>query len=199
MQTFFRASLKGLFAALGVVILVSATFGGTGGEPPAETVAPGVHEDRILFGQSAAFSGPAGELGKSMRAGILAAFKEVNDRGSVDGRRLELRSLDDAYEPEAAILNTRRLIKEGVFALIGAVGTPTSRAVVPIAQVQGIPYMAPMTGAEYLRDKVHQTVINLRASYYQEAEEMVERLTVDLGIKRIAVLYQDDSFGRTGF
>ena len=107
---------------------------------------PGVSDDRVLFGQSAAFSGPAQELGKNMRLGIEAAFHEVNQAGGVHGRMLELTSLDDAYEPEAAVANTQRLIGEGVFALIGAVGTPTSRSATPIAAEAGVPYIAPFTG-----------------------------------------------------
>lgn len=175
--------------------MAGAAFGQDRQEPSA---APGVFEDRILFGQSAAFEGPAQELGRSMQAGILAAFKEINDQGGIHGRRLELISLNDSYEPDKAIANTRQLIEEGVFALIGSVGTPTSKAAVPVTEENPIPYLAPMTGAEFLRDNAHHTVINLRASYYQETEEMVKRLTVDRKIKRIAVLYQDDSFGRAG-
>ena len=160
----------------------------------------GVSDRQILFGQSAAFSGPARDLGKNMRLGIEAAFEEANRRGGVHGRRLALRSLDDAYEPEAAIANTRRLVaEEGVFALIGAVGTPTSRAATPIAADADVPYLAPLTGAAFLRDARWRNVINLRASYYQETEEMVARLIRDLGIDRIAVMYQDDSFGRAGY
>ena len=191
-------SLKSAVAVLVVVVQTNAAPGNAGEEPPAQSTGSGVYHDRILFGQSASFSGPASALGMGMRAGLLAAFKEVNDRGGINGRRLELRSLDDAYEPKLAIENTQRLIGEGVLALIGAVGTPTSRSAVPVTEAHGVPYMAPMTGAEYLRDRARRTVINLRASYYQETEEMVERLTTDLGIKRIAVLYQDDSFGRAG-
>lgn len=161
---------------------------------------PGVSAERILFGQSAAFSGPAQELGKNMRLGILAAFQEANQRGGVHGRQLELVYRDDAYEPEAAIKNTQELIKqEGVFALIGAVGTPTSRSATPVAAESGVPYVAPFTGAAFLRDPEWNNIINLRASYYQETEEMVARLTEDLGIERIAVMYQDDSYGRAGF
>ena len=157
-------------------------------------------DQRILFGQSAAFSGPAQELGKNMRIGIEAAFQEANARGGVHGRQLALLSLDDAYEPEAAIANTRRLIEqEGVFALIGAVGTPTSLSATPVAAASGVPYIAPFTGAAFLREAKWQNVINLRASYNQETEAMVARLTTDLGIKRIAVVYQDDSFGQAGY
>ena len=161
---------------------------------------PGVSNRSILFGQSAAFSGPAQELGRNMRLGMQAAFREVNEQGGVHGRRLELVSLDDGYEPEAAIDNTRQLIEgERVFALIGAVGTPTSRATVPIAEDAGVPYIAPFTGSSFLRDPKWRGVVNLRASYYQETEEIVARLTEDLGIERIAIMYQDDSFGREGF
>ena len=160
----------------------------------------GISDERILFGQSAAFSGPAQELGKNMRIGIEAAFQEANARGGVHGRQLILLSLDDAYEPEAAIANTRRLIEqEGVFALIGAVGTPTSLSATPVASAAAVPYIAPFTGAAFLREDRWQNVINLRASYNQETEAMVARLTTDLGIKRIAVMYQDDSFGRAGY
>lgn len=171
----------------------------TGGTTTSEN-APGVSDERVLFGQSAAFSGPAQELGRNMRLGIEAAFHEANQRGGVHGRLLELTSLDDAYEPEAAIANTFQLIDEQeVFALIGAVGTPTSRSATPVAANAGIPYIAPFTGAAFLRDPKWQNVLNLRASYYQETEEMVASLTEDLDINRIAVMYQDDSFGRAGY
>jgi ABC-type branched-subunit amino acid transport system substrate-binding protein len=162
--------------------------------------APGVSEERVLFGQSAAFSGPAQELGKNMRLGIEAAFHEANQQGGVNRRRLDLRSFDDAYEPEAAIVNTQRLIEEeGVFALMGEVGTPTSRSATPVAAEANVPFIAPFTGAEFLRDKKWNNILNMRSSYYQETEEMVDRLTKDLKIRRIAVMYQDDSYGRAGY
>ena len=161
---------------------------------------PGVTDDRVLFGQSAAFSGPAQALGRGMQLGIRAAFEERNRTGGVHGRRLELVSLDDTYEPELAIANTRRLIEqEQVFALVGAVGTPTSNAAEPIASSAGVPYIGPFTGAEFLRSRSRPMVINVRASYFQETEEMVERLSSDLGVTRIGILYQDDSYGLAGF
>ena len=189
---------------------IPAEDGGSSGDDFAAPVAPtvpvahsnetGVYADRVVFGQSAALSGPAAELGVGMRLGILAAFEEANRAGGVNGRQLVLRSLDDSYEPEAAIANTAALIEsQEVFALIGAVGTPTSRSATPVAAAAGIPYVAPFTGAGFLRDDTWTNIVNLRASYAQETEEMVERLTTDLGIDRIAVLFQDDSFGRAGY
>ena len=160
---------------------------------------PGVSADQVLFGQSAAFSGRAQELGDSMRLGIEAAFHEVNQAGGLYGRMLELKTSDDRYEPGYAVQSTKWLIEqEGVFALIGAVGTPTTRMSSPIAQDAGVPFIAPFTGAEFLRDPALDTVLNLRASYHQETEEIIARLTEDLGITRVGVFYQDDSFGQDG-
>ena len=161
---------------------------------------PGVFDDRIVFGQSAAFEGPAAALGLGMREGILASFNEANAAGGVNGRRLELVSYDDGYEPEKAIANTKRLIGEnGVFALVGEVGTPTSNAVQPITTEAGLPFIGPFTGAAFLRNPSLSNVINVRASYDQETEAWIEHLTTDLRVSRIAILYQDDTFGRAGY
>ena len=169
--------------------------------PPAPaTGAPGVFDDRIVFGQSAAFSGPASELGTQMNIGMEAAFQEANRAGGVHGRSLELVSEDDSYEPNLAFASTMKLVMQHrVFALIGAVGTPTSRAAAPVATRNGVPYVAPFTGAEFLRAAEMTNVVNLRASYYQETERMVQRLTQDLDITRVAVLYQNDTYGGAGY
>jgi ABC-type branched-subunit amino acid transport system substrate-binding protein len=160
---------------------------------------PGVTSDTVTFGQVAAFDGPAGALGREMRAGIVAAFEETNKTGGVKGRKLVLISEDDGYEPSRSIEATKKLLGEGkIFALIGAVGTPTSAAALPIAAEAGAPFIAPFTGAQFLRDPFKPNVVNVRASYFQETETMVERLTKDRGVSRIAILYQDDAFGRAG-
>lgn len=154
----------------------------------------------VVFGQSAALSGPASELGTGMRLGLESAFAEVNAAGGIGGYRLSLVSLDDMYEPEAAVANTRELIaKHDVYAVVGAVGTPTSRAAQPVTSDAAVPYIAPFTGAEFLRDvEERSNVVNVRASYFQETAEIVARLTEDLGIEKIGILYQDDSYGRAG-
>ena len=194
---FTRLAVVALLA--GITSLATAV-GAAAQTPPPGSVTPGVSPGTVMFGQSSALSGPAKALGEGMRVGITAAFEEANRAGGIHGRQLSLTTLDDRYEPEAAIANTNRLIGEKqVFALIGAVGTPTSKAAEPIATEAGVPYVGAFTGAEFLRDaRKRPTVINVRASYYQETEEMVERLTRDLGVKRIGILYQDDSYGRAG-
>lgn len=170
-------------------------------EPTEESTAaaayPGVSDGLIVFGQSAALSGPAEDLGTNMSLGVRAAFEEANREGGINGRELTLQVRDDGYEPERAIANSQDLLDSGVFALIGAVGTPTSVAAEPMAHDAETPYIGPFTGAEFLRQE-RPWVVNVRASYYQETEEMVERLTTDLGVTRIAILYQDDSYGQAG-
>ena len=166
---------------------------------PGAAQETGVFEDYILFGQSAAFSGDVRKLGQALRLGLEAAFQESWDKGGVHGREIRLHSYDDSYEPENAIANTRKLIEEDqVFALIGSLGTSTSRSAVPIAAAARVPYIAPFTGADFLRDPRWGNVINLRASYAQESDMMV-RYLLRRNLRRIAVFYQDDSFGRVGY
>src|SRR5438067_7304897 len=195
-----RAELTGRLAVAAATLTFAVNLlctAASGAEPGGSEV--GVFDNRILFGQSAALEGPAAALGLGMREGILAAFHEVNAAGGVKGRRLELVSRNDGYEPDKAIEDTSQLIKaDKVFALIGEVGTPTSKAAQPIATSAGVPFIGPFTGAGFLRDASLGTVINVRASYDQETEAWVEHLTTDLGISRIALFYQDDSFGLAG-
>lgn len=165
----------------------------------AQAADAGVHGDRIVFGQPAALEGPAAALGIGMRHGLLAAFGEANATGGVHGRSLELISADDGYEPEKSVIAMRKLIEQDkVFAIVGPVGTPTTSATVPIAEETGVPFIGPFTGAGFLRDPKLRMVVNVRASYNQETEAWVERLTTDLKIRKIAILYQDDSFGQAG-
>ena len=159
---------------------------------------PGVTDDEIRFGQSAALLGPAAALGEGMQLGILAAFKEANDNGGVHGRQLTLKTLNDDYETVFAFANTQLLISKGrVFGLIGAVGTPTSRAALPLADAQGVPFVGAFTGAQLLRGPDQDNVLNVRASYHDETEHLVQHLE-RAGKTRVAVVYQNDSFALDG-
>jgi branched-chain amino acid transport system substrate-binding protein len=159
----------------------------------------GVADTKIVFGQVAALTGPAGDLGQGMRQGIQAAFADVNRAGGIFGRSIELKSRDDGYEPEKTVGATKAILDEDkVFALVGAVGTPTSKASQPIATAAKVPFIGPFTGADFLRNPYNRYVINVRASYFEETEAWIDHLTKDLGILKIAILYQDDAFGLAG-
>lgn len=165
----------------------------------AASAEDGVSADKIVFGQPAPLDGPASALGLGMKMGLEAAFAEVNKAGGVKGRKLELKSIDDGYEPTKSIEAAKKLLEEDkVFAIAGPVGTPTSAATQPIATAAGAPFIGSFTGAEFLREPHKPLVMNIRASYFQETEAMVEHLTKDLGATKIAIMYQDDAFGQAG-
>ncbi len=158
----------------------------------------GITDKEIHLGQSCALTGPAEVLGMGMRAGLSAYFKKVNASGGINGRKIKLTSLDDGYEPSRAIVNTRQLIEqEKVFLLIGEVGTPTSKAVVPMTEKAGVPFIGPFTGAGFLRDP-SKKIINVRGSYDQEMERLAEYLVDEKGLSKVACFYQDDGYGQVG-
>jgi branched-chain amino acid transport system substrate-binding protein len=158
----------------------------------------GVTEQEIVVGQFAAFSGAAGQLGQRMRAGIEAHFKAVNAAGGINGRRLKLVTRDDGYEPDRAKVAVKALIDEDkVFALIGSVGTPTGLAAAPILTEAKVPLVGMFTGAQGLREPHNRYIFHVRASYFDETERIVQHLTT-LGIKKIAVFYQNDAYGKAG-
>lgn len=152
----------------------------------------------ILLGQSLPLKGPSAQLGREYRTGALAWFDEVNRQGGIHGRRITLTSLDDQYEPQQTVANTKTLLKmPALMALFGYVGTPTTKSILPLIEHERIPLIAPLSGASLLRDSKLSMVFNVRASYRMEIEQIVESLVRDAR-QKIAVVYQNDAFGRDG-
>ena len=165
---------------------------------PAFGQVPGVTAKSILLGQSAAFSGPAAQLGIQMNIGTKAYLDHINAQGGVYGRKIALKTRDDRYEANLCADATTKLIEEDkVFALISYVGTPTTAAAMPIITKARVPLVGPFTGAELLRTPVNRYIFNVRASYYDETEKIVD-LLVSNGNTNIAVFYQDDNYGLAG-
>lgn len=154
-------------------------------------------ERRIVLGQSCAMTGPAAQLGLQMNRGARIAFDAINAAGGINGHPIELKVVDDGYEPDRCKANTEQLIRDDVFALFGYVGTPTSLAALPLVNDEKIPFFGPFTGAEALREPFSRSVFHVRASYYDETALIVRHLT-DLGLKKIAVFRQNDSYGQAG-
>lgn len=154
-------------------------------------------ESRIVLGQSAAFSGPAAQLGIQFHQGAKLFFDQLNAQGGIGRRMVEIRTLDDGYEPDRCAENTRKFIDEDVFALFGYIGTPTSLAALPLLTQAKVPFFAPFTGAEALRQPFNRLVFHVRASYFDETALIVRQLT-NLGVKKIAVFHQNDAYGKAG-
>ena len=163
----------------------------------------GVSDDEIVLGTSAAFSGPSRGLGIELYRGAQAYFAQVNEQGGVRGRRISLRLYDDGYQPVPSVRNTMELLlSDQVFALFGYVGTPTVTRVLPILkkfQEENVYLFFPFTGAQPQREPPYgEFAFNLRASYREETAGLVENF-LGIGRRRIAVFYQADAYGRSGW
>lgn len=159
----------------------------------------GVTDKTVSLVQVAAMEGPAAALGTGMRQGLLAAFEEANRTGGVHGRSISLVSMNDGYEPNESVDQVRAVIaSDSYLALVGPVGTPTTKATQPIATEAGMPIVAPFTGAGFLRDPALRNVTNMRATYDAETQAWVDYLVDVERVSDIAILYQDDGFGRVG-
>lgn len=163
----------------------------------ARAQSSGVKDNLIVLGQSAAFSGPAQQLGVQYHLGAMAYFEGVNAKGGINGRKIEIKRVDDAYDPQKCEANTRQFLQDDVFALFGYVGTATTQAALPLADQAKVPVFAPLTGADVLREPFNRHVVHIRASYNDETAAIVRQLTA-VGIKRIAVFHQDDGYGQAG-
>lgn len=161
------------------------------------SMAARAQERGIVLGQSVPLTGPAAQLGLQMQLGAKAYFDAVNASGGVGGQPIVLKTLDDGYDPARCKANTEKFIRDEVFALFGYVGTPTSLAALPLATAARIPFVAPFTGAEALRDPFNKLVFHIRASYYDETELIVKQLT-QLDLKKIAIFHQNDAYGQAG-
>lgn len=156
----------------------------------------GVSADTITLGQSTSLTGPLGDLGQEVLKGAKVFFDETNARGGVNGRSIKLISKDDAYDSQKTLDNVAAFITEdSTLALFGTFGTPNNEALIPVAQKAGLPVLMPYTGAPSIRAKTLKGVFNLRASYGDEMQRLVQHLAT-VGITRIAVVYQNNSFGK---
>jgi len=164
---------------------------------PSRAAENGVTDTAIRVGQSAVFSGVAQDFGNDYRAGIKLYFDRVNKGGGVHGRKIELLSYDDAYEPQRTAANTAKLIDEDrVFALMGFVATGNLVAAMPLADKAGVPMFAPLVGTTSFRTKLNRNLFHVRAGYDLELRKIISHLST-IGIHNIAVVYQDSAFGKS--
>jgi branched-chain amino acid transport system substrate-binding protein len=158
----------------------------------------GVSDSTITIGMANAQSGPT-DHGRGLEAGATAFFKNLNQSGGVNGRKINLLVADDVYDPQKTVtITTKFLETDKVFALFGYLGSANSAALMPTLAKFDVPYIAPLSGAQNLRSPVNKNVFTVRAGYEDEAEAMVAFASEKLGIHDIGVLYQDDALGNSG-
>ncbi len=155
--------------------------------------------NEIRLGMSAPFSGNKSDLGEDMYMGANAYFQSINEKGGVYGRSIKVLTRDDRYEPRLAVKNAINFIKkDDIFAFFGTVGTPISKVILPIAIKNDIPFLGPFSGAEFLRQNKSPLILNARVSYKDETEKLINYFVNKLKFTKIAVFYQNDSYGRSG-
>ncbi|MDQ3272879.1 MAG: ABC transporter substrate-binding protein, partial [Pseudomonadota bacterium] len=160
--------------------------------------APG-RED-IVIGQVAPLTGVIAGTGNEYVAGGAAYFAHVNDNGGMYGRKIRVAVKDDSYKPDQTLALTRQMLAEDKpLALFGFVGTGNVLALNrnKVLEDAGIALLAPYTGAQDLREPMNPNIFHIRASYTDETARMVEHLFT-IGLRRFAVMYQDDPFGKSG-
>lgn len=155
----------------------------------------GISSKSLTIGCSASLSGPLAGFGRDIKQGAEAALAQINARGGIHGRMVQLQILDDGYVPQRTTENVQQMISQGsAFALMSCVGTPNNAGILPMVEDAGIPYVAPFTGASSLR-KGARNVFHVRASYTDEVRRLVQRLA-GMGLKDIGVVYLDNAYGR---
>ncbi len=178
-----------VISTLGAFLSAMAVSGAASAADPSVT-------GTILLGQVAPFSGSSAKLAEEYNLGARTYFQALNERGGVNGHRIELRTRDDRYDPAETARQAKALIEQdGVFALFGTVGTGTTLAAVPVATAADVPLFAPSSGAEALRTPLNRQVFHVRAGYAAEADYIVEQLSTS-SLRNVAVLHQSDAFGK---
>jgi branched-chain amino acid transport system substrate-binding protein len=158
----------------------------------------GVTDGTILIGQTVGLTGTVAGPVKEMNEGANAYFSSVNKNGGVNGRKIEMRTLDDKFDPALTKANAETLItNEHVFALFLGRGTPHTLGILPILAAHKVPLIAPATGSTVFHEPVNHWLFNVRAKYQDEVVMAVEHFST-IGIKNIGLLHVDDAFGQDG-
>ncbi len=152
----------------------------------------------IKLGLSIPKSGIMHTWGDAVYAGSSAYFRYANENRLLD-KKIVLTVLDDKYEPDLTLKNTKKLIEKDIFALFGFVGTPTSKKILPTLEDTNTLYIAPFSGASFLRDLKRKNIVNFRSSYYDEIKAIVSYLHTKKNITKFAVFYQNDDYGEEGY
>ena len=152
----------------------------------------GIAKGSVTLGQSVALSGSAATLGLPFMQGAKLYFDRLNSAGGVNGRKVELVSLDDAGSPEQAVVNTKKLLAQGVFSLFGFVGSPQVTAVNALLGGGDMVLFGSMAGADELRGSLYPNVYSIRPGYSEEAA-VITRHAETLGMKKLAIVHAKDA------
>ncbi|WP_341911909.1 ABC transporter substrate-binding protein [Polaromonas sp. YR568] len=152
---------------------------------------------KLVIGQSVPLTGAADQIGLAYLNGAKLYFDAINARNGAAGYRIEVKAMDDGYNPAKAASNARQLIDEGVDALFGFVGTASCDAAFAVAKPANTLFVAPFAASDALREAALTNAFHVRPALADEAYKMV-RHCATLSQDRIAVFAEDDAMGRAG-
>jgi ABC-type branched-subunit amino acid transport system substrate-binding protein len=158
---------------------------------PGAKAEDGISKTAVTLGQSLAMTGPGATLALPFAQGARLYFDRVNAGGGVNGRKIELSTLDDVGNPDTTLANTKKLLDQKVFSLFGYYGSAQVTAVNPLLKDTDILLFAPMAGADELRGSLYPNVYSVRPGYSEEAA-MITRHAETLGMRKLAILHGKD-------
>ncbi len=174
------------------------TLAPTATPTPAPKV-PGVTADTIRLGMICALSGPVSTIGKPLARGMEAYFRWVNDQGGIHGRKIQLIIEDDQYNPANTIAAAKKLVEQDeVFAIVRPLGTATTAAILEYTIEKGVPVVGVASGSSLWSKPFKKTVFGIQPTYELEGRLMAKYAVEELKVKRVAVFYQNDAFGKEG-
>ena len=178
-------------------VLPSLVATGSGSVFMAQSLAQNTRDvDAYQFANTTALSGPLGSFGQAHKFGVDAAFLQINARGGVHGRKLQFNAMDDAYTATRSVDNVKKILMDSdVLGLIGCLGTPNNAVITPLIEAGSLSHLGPLTGASSLRRSEYRQLFHIRASYTSEMRRLVQNL-VSMGIKDLAMVYSDNSYGK---
>ncbi len=152
------------------------------------------------MGSSLPVTGIIKSWGEAVTSGVNSYFNYANENNLIKDKKIEFLFYDDKYEPELTFENTNKLIyQDKIFALFGFVGTPTVKRILPMLYDENIPFFSAFSGASFLRNNKNANFINFRSSYNQEIETLINYLSTQKKLNKIAVFYQNDDYGEEGY
>ncbi len=163
---------------------------------PALAQTQGVTQTEIVIGTAQDLSGPIVSFSKAAVNGMRMRVDEINAAGGIHGRKLRLVVEDHGYDPRKAVLAAQKMVQQDkIFAVLGAIGTPTAMAAMPIYLDKNIPHLFPLSGSREMYEPVHRLKFSFAAPYFDQIRAGIKRLVKDKGLKKVCTLYQDDDFG----
>jgi branched-chain amino acid transport system substrate-binding protein len=195
----FARVLAGSMTAAGIIMAQPFSFDRlsalAAAEPAEQTT--GVTDTEIVLGSCAPLTGQQKIRGSQVVAGGNTYFQYINEKGGINGRKIKLISGDDQYKTDVAVDCFNKNLKGKIFAGTLFMGTAVSAKWIAISDAQHIPMVGFSTGGQFIVEPVHKYVFQIRASYYDEAGEMIKSLWNKAKFRKMAIVYQDDAFGKT--